>query len=93
MRKVVASAPSKPGHPRITRWQAPTGRWLQPGKRFKIKDVPGRRHMAGEWVFIAYVEAPTPYVECRKYDGGRSNVRAVDPARVFEVSNDVVEER
>lgn len=92
MKPVISNSPTNIPE-RITRWQAPTGRWLSPGKRFKIRDVPGCRHMGGEWVFIAYVAAPNPYVECRKHSENHANIRAVDPDRIFEVSNDVVEER
>lgn len=69
---------------RVTRWKAPTGRWLDPGKTFHLK---GTR---GEHVFIAYVEADPPYVECRKV--GKGNIRCVDPARITAVHTGKPEE-
>lgn len=75
---------------RVRRWKAPTGRWLDPGKTFKIKNVPGAKNLPGEYVFMAYVEADPPYVECRR--SGKGNIRCIDPARVYEVSNDKAED-
>jgi hypothetical protein len=80
MRKVTAEA--RPTHPRCTRWQAPTGRYLEPGQTFRVADQ-------GWFKFLAFVEAPHPYVEAVGV-GSVKNVRCFRPEAVVKTSKKVV---
>jgi len=64
---------------RITRWKAPTGRWVEYGNTCRVEG------MRGKFKFLAYVipVKGSPYVDAKD---SRGLIRAVDPAKVYAVS-------
>jgi hypothetical protein len=78
----VTSSSTKTLPPRCTRWQAPTGRYLEPGQTFRVADQ-------GWFKFLAFVEAPHPYVEAVGV-GSVKNVRCFRPEAVVKTSKKVV---
>lgn len=76
-----------PVAPRVERWLAPTGRWLERGNLFRLGDE-------GWFKFLAYVDSPTePHVEAvavtRTGERTVGGVRALRPERISRTSKKV----
>jgi hypothetical protein len=78
----VTSSSTKTLPPRCTRWQAPTGRYLEPGQTFRVEGE-------GWFKFLAYVETAHPYVEAIGTGSVRS-IRCFRPEAIVKTSKKVV---
>lgn len=84
MKKVNPSKDTGPQAQRIERWQAPSGRYLEPGKTFKVNG--GGKGRKGKFTFIAYIipVKGTPYVEA--VDPRNKKIRCLPPEEIHTVS-------
>lgn len=85
--KTISTSPTPiPVPPRCERWQAPTGRYLERGNLFHVKDV-------GWFKFLAYVESAEPHIEAvavtRSGERTVGGVRCLRPERIGRTSKKV----